>query len=101
MSVPTKFEDAEIQRRIKELPGWQYKNGRLHRDYRFENFVQAFRFMTECARHAEKLGHHPDWRNLYGWITVDLSTHLANGVTELDFSLARAMNESAKQVESA
>ncbi len=101
MSDLVKLDDEDVQARLKEIPGWKYKQGKLHREFRFPNFVAAFRFMTAVAKQAEAIGHHPDWRNLYGWVTVDLSTHLVTGVSELDFRLARAMNEFERQIEGA
>ncbi|MCR9143226.1 MAG: 4a-hydroxytetrahydrobiopterin dehydratase [bacterium] len=97
MSDVVKIEDAEVTARLSEIPGWKFKQGKLHREFRFKDFVAAFRFMAAVAKQAEQIGHHPDWRNLYGWVNVDLSTHLVTGVSELDFRLAKAMNQFAAQ----
>jgi len=70
------------------LPGWTLLRGRLHREFVFPDFAAAWAFMTEVAREAEALGHHPDWANAYNRVTVDLVTHDAGGITELDFRLA-------------
>ena len=67
------------------------------RDFRFGDFVEAFAFMTAAALHAEKLDHHPEWSNVYAKVSVDLVTHDAKGITELDFELARRMNEIANR----
>jgi 4a-hydroxytetrahydrobiopterin dehydratase len=71
------------------LPGWQVRQGRLVREFRFADFSQAFAFMTRVALLAERLDHHPDWSNAYNRVTIELSTHDAGGLTELDFELAR------------
>ena len=98
MSSAVKLEDAEIERRLKtEIPGWQYRQGRLHREYRFADFVHACKVMAAAAKAAEQIGHHPDWRNLYSWVNVDLSTHLVCGVSDLDFQLAAARNAAAAE----
>ncbi|MDE5444994.1 4a-hydroxytetrahydrobiopterin dehydratase [Bradyrhizobium sp. CSA207] len=62
----------------------------------FKDFNEAFGFMTRAALVAEKLDHHPEWRNVYKTVEVVLSTHDAGGVTGLDIELAKAMNAIAK-----
>ncbi len=74
---------------------WTLISGRLSRTFSFSDFVAAFGFMTRVAIHAEKMNHHPDWSNVYSTVTVNLVTHEAGGVTELDFALARKMERLA------
>ncbi len=74
---------------------WQSRGDRIVRDFRFPDFVTAFGFMAEIALIAERMNHHPEWFNVYGTVKVELSTHDAGGITELDLALARAMNEAA------
>lgn len=88
-----KLSDAEITSQLAALPGWSYENGKLHRDFRFANFVEAFRFMTACALEAEAMNHHPEWFNVWNRVAVDLATHDAGGVTAKDFGLAQKMNQ--------
>ncbi|MBY0401608.1 4a-hydroxytetrahydrobiopterin dehydratase [Myxococcota bacterium] len=95
MPRPKALSTSEIEARLLELPGWTLANGKLHRDFKFADFVEAFAFMTAAALHAEKLDHHPEWSNVYAKVSVDLVTHDAKGITELDFELARRMNEIA------
>lgn len=89
---------AAIQRRLgklnegKEQP-WQVVDGKLHKEFVFADFIEAFGFMTRCAITAEKMNHHPEWFNVYKKVTVDLMTHEAGGLTELDFGLAQSMDE--------
>lgn len=87
-----KLSDAEINKRLAGIQGWVLANGKLRRDYRFANFVQAFAFMTSAAIEAEKMNHHPEWFNVYNKVVVDLVTHDAGGITKLDFALAERMN---------
>ena len=68
---------------------WIVKNGKLHKSFRFKDFSEAFGFMTRVALVAETLDHHPEWLNVYNSVRVDLSTHDAGGISELDFALAR------------
>lgn len=89
------LSEVEIAARLPVIPGWEVRDGKLHRLFKFNSFVQAFAFMTACALEAEKLNHHPDWRNRYVMVSVDLWTHDENGITELDFKLALMMNRAA------
>ena len=95
MSRPTPLESAEIADRLKALSAWAVTNGKLHREFTFKDFVDAFRFMTGAAFEAERLQHHPEWSNVYNRVTVDLVTHDAKGITALDFDLARRMQQLA------
>lgn len=70
---------------------WEVVDGKLHKEFRFANFVEAFGFMTKAALVAESMDHHPEWFNVYKTVRVDLMTHDAGGITELDFSLASRM----------
>ena len=90
-----KLTDAKIQKRLENLPGWSLQNGKLHREFQFANFVEAFAFMTACALEAEKMNHHPEWSNVWATVKVDLTTHDAGGITELDFQLAERMQAHA------
>ncbi|TCT11701.1 pterin-4-alpha-carbinolamine dehydratase [Tepidamorphus gemmatus] len=76
------------------LPEWREAAGRdaIERTYRFKDFNEAFGFMARVALVAEKMDHHPEWRNVYRTVEVMLSTHDAGGVTERDVALARAMD---------
>ncbi len=87
-----KLDDAGIGRRLKDdLPGWVLRDGKLHREYRFADFVAAFGFMASVALAAEAMNHHPEWSNVYHTVRIDLVTHDAGGITELDFRLAARM----------
>jgi 4a-hydroxytetrahydrobiopterin dehydratase len=73
---------------------WKEANNQLSANFVFQDFVQAFAFMTEVAFQAEKLHHHPEWQNVYNKVSISLSTHDAgNIVTEKDHTLARAISD--------
>ena len=92
----TKLSDEEIRQRLPELgEGWTYESGKLAKRFKFDGFVRAFGWMTSVALVAEKLDHHPDWKNVYNRVDVELMTHDAGGVTPRDFELAKHMNELA------
>ena len=95
MPRPKPLESAEIADGLRALSGWTVANGKLHREFAFKDFVDAFRFMTGAAFEAERLQHHPEWCNVYNRVTVDLVTHDAQGITALDFDLARRMQQVA------
>ena len=90
-----KLSANAIQVGLDELEGWTLLDEKLHREFRFGSFVAAFGFMTSAAIEAEKMDHHPEWFNVYNKVSVDLTTHDAGGITELDFQLAKKMNQLA------
>ena len=87
-----RLSDAEIEQALESVPGWMVRSGKLHREFRFRNFNQAFGFMTRAALCAETMNHHPEWSNVYATVVVDLVTHSADGISSLDFALAKKMN---------
>jgi len=92
MSRPKALARNEIESRRAAIPDWEIENDRLHRVFVFDDFVEAFGFMTRVAILAEKLDHHPNWSNVYQKVDVQLTTHDAGGLTELDFALAEQMD---------
>lgn len=87
----TKLSDAEIEALLSGIPGWSVVDGKLHREYRFPDFTYAFGFMATAATAIEKMNHHPEWRNVYNRVTVDLTTHDAGGISRKDFDLAKLL----------
>lgn len=73
-------------------PGWEERDGALHRTFRFRDFGEAWGFMARAALAAERLDHHPDWRNSWNRVEVRLTTYDAGGVTARDVALAEAMD---------
>ena len=92
MADRKKLSTAEIDQRLHSLAGWSLLNGKLHREIRFRDFTQAFAFMTGSALIAERMNHHPEWFNVYNRVVIDLSTHDAGGLTEMDFAFASSVN---------
>ena len=84
-----KLSDAAIQENLGQLNGWTVEDGKLHKEYQFDTFVTAFGFMTQLALVAESMNHHPEWFNVYNRVTIDLMTHDAGGISELDFQWAK------------
>jgi 4a-hydroxytetrahydrobiopterin dehydratase len=97
MARPEKLNADDVKTHMNELDGWSMVEGReaIQKTFMFKNFVQAFGFMTQSAIIAEKLDHHPEWSNVYKTVEVTLATHDVDGLTELDFKLAKAMDKIA------
>ena len=75
---------------------WQEDNNQLVRTFKFNNFVEAFGFMTQVAIIAEKMDHHPNWSNVYNTVEIRLCTHDAGDViTDNDRELAAAIDQLA------
>jgi len=100
MAEVTKLSEAELQQELSKLPGWTVAGGKLHREYKFPDFVHAFGFMAAAAATVESLQHHPEWTNVYNTVTVDLMTHDANGITTKDTQLAAKLDALAKKLAS-
>ena len=94
---PERLDPGSVADRLQYLTGWSLsQNGdAISKRFIFANFRQAFGFMTQAALAAEKLDHHPEWSNVYQRVDVLLTTHSADGLTELDFKLAHYMDEAA------
>jgi 4a-hydroxytetrahydrobiopterin dehydratase len=92
-----KLTDEEIAASLRDIPGWDVVNGKLHREFRFKDFVAAFGFMSSLALVAERKNHHPEWFNVYGRVVIDLNTHDIGGISDLDFELAAAANALAEK----
>ena len=88
-----KLTAAEITKHMKALPNWDLGSDRIRRVFRFKDFVEAFGWMSSIAIVAETMNHHPEWRNVWATVEVELSTHDAGGLTELDMKLAAKMDE--------
>ncbi|MCV0413157.1 4a-hydroxytetrahydrobiopterin dehydratase [Nitrosarchaeum sp.] len=87
-----RLSENDIIEELKKLPGWSVVNEKLHREFQFESFNQAFGFMTRAAMEIEKMNHHPEWFNVYNRITIELTTHDAGGITKNDVNLAKILN---------
>lgn len=92
MSNRERLDDGAIREQLDQLDGWELDEGRLHRQLEFEDFVQAFAFMTAVALSAERMNHHPDWSNVYNRVDIHLSSHDVGGISERDFRLARRID---------
>jgi len=92
-----RLDSAAIDEALSSLNRWVLEEGgtAIRKEFKFKNFSEAFAFMTRAALAAEKLDHHPEWSNVYNKVDVRLTTHSADGLTALDFELAKKMDRFA------
>ena len=82
------LSDKEIQSELANLIDWTHEGNRIVREFEFADFVEAFGFMSSVALLAERANHHPEWRNVYNRVHIELTTHDAGGLTRRDLELA-------------
>lgn len=92
-----KLSGAERKAALSELQGWREAEDRdaITKDFTFKSFIEAFGFMTRVALHAEKLDHHPEWSNVYNKVSILLTSHDADGLTQRDVKLAKKIEREA------
>jgi 4a-hydroxytetrahydrobiopterin dehydratase len=88
-----KLSEKEITTKLEFLEDWDYYDNALHTDFEFDNFKDCMSAMNRIAFECEALNHHPEWTNVYNTLDIKLTTHDAEGVTELDFKLAGLINQ--------
>ncbi len=93
-----KLTDIELQQALAQLAGWSVVNGKLHREYKFPDFVHAFGFMATSAIAIEAMNHHPEWFNVWNTVRIDLTTHDSGGITVKDVELARKLEALASRL---
>jgi 4a-hydroxytetrahydrobiopterin dehydratase len=93
---PKAYSPAEIGENLSSVKDWALEASSIHKEFKFKSFIGAFGFMTQVALEAEKLNHHPEWKNTYNKVSITLSTHDAGGLTELDFKLAKLIDKIAE-----
>lgn len=93
MSVP-QLTEAERDAALAELDGWTLRGDAkaIERTFEFDDFVAAFGFMTKVAIHAQAQDHHPEWFNVYNRVEITLTTHDADGLSQRDVKLAKAID---------
>ena len=87
-----RLSEEELEKALKKLTDWKKEGEFIRRDFEFQNFCEAFGFMTAIALEAEKQNHHPDWHNVYNRLHILLSTHDAKGLTQKDIRLAETID---------
>ena len=91
------LSQKEIEDRLAELPGWSLDGDRITRSYRLGTHFAATAMVVHIAQIHEELGHHSDLTLGYNTVSLSVNTHSAGGkVTELDFGLARKVEDLAQ-----
>ena len=83
-----RLTDSEISERLRSLEGWEVRDSRLVKSFKFKDFRSAVHFVDEIAPVADAQGHHPDLQVGWGKVVVELTSHDAGGLTEKDFEVA-------------
>ena len=89
-----KLSESEITQALSEREGWEKVDGKdaIFKSFKFKNFSEAFGFMSRVALYAEKINHHPEWFNVWNRVDITLNTHDVDGLSELDFKMAKRMD---------
>ncbi len=93
MAKAKKLSAKEITAAVKSLTGWKLQKKKLHKEFKFNSFVEAFGFMARVAFIAESMNHHPEWFNVYNKVIIDLTTHDVGGVSNFDIQFAKKVGE--------
>ena len=95
---PELIEEKDFKKVLEELPLWEIINKKLNRQFLFEDFIEAFSFLTKVAIHSERLNHHPEIFNVYNKVSIKLFTHDLNDLSTLDIKLAKTIDSIYDQV---
>jgi 4a-hydroxytetrahydrobiopterin dehydratase len=95
--MTTKLSEDDIKMQLDAVPEWSESSGSIQRTFQFETFAQSMTFVSKVADYAEVVQHHPDILIRYNKVTISVSTHDANGITDKDFALAKAVDAFATE----
>ena len=93
---PYLLKEGEIKELSAKIPEWQIHPTHIEREITFQNFIDAFSFMTKVALLSEKYNHHPNWENVYSQVKIKLTNHDLGGISSLDQILASEINNLIK-----
>ena len=94
------LDDESLKKLKIELNSWSFQANRkaMSRELKFNSFGSAMGFMMQVAIVADKMNHHPEWSNVYSSVKINLTTHDAGGITNLDEALAKHVDKIAFQL---
>ncbi len=87
------MSDTEVKAALADLPGWELAGSDIVKEYKFADFVAAIAFVNQLAERAEAANHHPDIDIRWNKVTLALTTHSENALTDKDVDLASQVNE--------
>ncbi len=88
-----KLAPDEILSNLAEMEDWRAENDILSKRFEFANFAESLEFVNLVGAIAERHDHHPDITFGWGYAEINLTTHDRNGITALDFAVAREIGE--------
>lgn len=96
----TRIAATEAKQLLCNIPGWTYRANpdTIIRSYKFKSFEDTWSFLSKVAMRSHKLGHHAKITNLYTKVELELTTHDVEGLSELDFKMAKAFEKTALQL---
>ena len=87
------IDQNQLANFIAKNPSWIIDDKTIKKEFKFENFIDAFGFMSKVALLSEKMDHHPDWQNTYNKVKINLTTHDKGGITNNDIKLAESIDK--------
>ena len=87
------IEKNQLNNFLKKNPSWMIDNKAIKKEFKFDNFVDAFGFISKVALLSEKMDHHPNWQNTYNKVKIELTTHDKGGITINDINLAESIDK--------
>jgi len=87
------LEQTQLDSFIEKNPSWIIDNKMIKKEFKFDDFIDAFGFMSKVALLSEKMDHHPDWQNTYNKVKINLTTHDEGGITTKDIKLAESIDK--------
>jgi 4a-hydroxytetrahydrobiopterin dehydratase len=98
--VSNLLDDGSLEALKIDLKSWSFQadSKTMSRALKFNSFGSAMGFMMQVAIIADKINHHPEWSNVYSTVKINLTTHDADGITNLDEALAKQIDKIALQL---
>lgn len=90
--MPKRLNKKQLHACLSQLEGWALLGDKLYRQFEFKGFNQAFAFITRAALWSERHNHHPEWFNVYNRLEIWLTTHDADGISNLDVDFAKFLS---------
>ena len=88
------LKEEQLNHFLESNPSWIIYKNTIKKEFQFDNFIDAFGFMSKVALLSEKMDHHPNWQNTYNKVTIELTTHDQGGITTNDVNLAKSIDKS-------
>lgn len=88
-----KLTKDKLDEALRDLPNWEIVDDGIETTLEFSNFKDCFTLMTRIAFEVEQHNHHPEWFNVYNKLSIRLTTHDADGITEKDIKLAKTIEK--------